>query len=111
MLSHSSRGAWIEIYAYSATGTVDVGRTPHGVRGLKLLPIFGGIFNICRTPHGVRGLKYPQTKPEIDGPLSHSSRGAWIEIYLHSNMSLDTLSHSSRGAWIEISPGAIFTPS
>ena len=56
------------------------GRTPHGVRGLKLLGAFGGL------------------RP---GP-SHPARGAWIEIpcaYLRIRY---LESHPARGAWIEI---------
>ena len=34
-LSHPTRGAWIEILAGAGAGAVGLGRTPHGVRGLK----------------------------------------------------------------------------
>ena len=56
-------------------------RTPHGVRGLKLgaaapgAGLAGG-----RTPHGVRGLKYNHITVDAEGPESHPTRGAWIEI-------------------------------
>ena len=35
-MSHPSRGAWIEIMVYTPSGRGSPGRTPHGVRGLKL---------------------------------------------------------------------------
>ena len=56
-----------------------------------------------RTPHGVRGLKFGD---ETDAHLvdeSHPSRGAWIEILLRSiGRTSSGQSHPSRGAWIEI---------
>ena len=81
--SHPARGAWIEISQVIPIATSRSGRTPHGVRGLKLaynmLPLFasGG-----RTPHGVRGLKYGKFRRGHNGDLSHPARGAWIEITL-----------------------------
>ena len=36
----------------------NVGRTPHGVRGLKSRITLLGAMVSGRTPHGVRGLKY-----------------------------------------------------
>ena len=79
------------------------GRTPHGVRGLKLrvLAAVGGqdgshpsrgawieirTFRgprrgkLCRTPHGVRGLKLAELADLIARFGSHPSRGAWIEM-------------------------------
>ena len=78
-------------------------RTPHGVRGLKLLQRGGGRFvrgshpsrgawiEIIvageakktaprRTPHGVRGLKCYTDGHTDEIMVSHPSRGAWIEI-------------------------------
>ena len=58
MMSHPSRGAWIEIYNELKVLNREEGRTPRGVRGLKLKP-----------------------SSQVDGQLmSHPSRGAWIEI-------------------------------
>mgnify|MGYP001657050476 CR=1 FL=1 len=34
--SHPARGAWIEIEEVPAGSTIEFGRTPQGVRGLKL---------------------------------------------------------------------------
>ena len=56
-VSHPSRGAWIES-KFVKTLRADTGRTPHGVRGLKVmysLALTPAV--LCRTPHGVRGLK------------------------------------------------------
>ena len=55
--SHPSRGAWIEILLLSFRGG-GIGRTPHGVRGLKYRKIVYSVQRRnSRTPHGVRGLK------------------------------------------------------
>ena len=56
--SHPSRGAWIEIDFNVYYRPRKWSRTPHGVRGLKLLVRF---WIACE-------------------PWSHPSRGAWIEI-------------------------------
>ena len=56
--SHPSRGAWIEIRTSCPQSTSCRSRTPHGVRGLKLLLLLARREGaIGRTPHGVRGLK------------------------------------------------------
>ena len=56
--SHPSRGAWIEIETTSIDMPEPESRTPHGVRGLKLLMVI--VLLAIST--------------------SHPSRGAWIEI-------------------------------
>ena len=58
VLSHPSRGAWIEI-------------------ALRSLIAYG---KHSRTPRGVRGLKYCRCKINPSAAGSHPSRGAWIEI-------------------------------
>ena len=57
--SHPSRGAWIEIGGGQPMRKQLIGRTPRGVRGLKLLQLTAEK-TVCngRTPRGVRGLKY-----------------------------------------------------
>ena len=55
--SHSARSAWIETSYPRNTRKDAIGRTPQGVRGLKLDPI-------------------PR---ESDFQTSHSARSAWIE--------------------------------
>ena len=55
--SHPSRGAWIEIAYWRVYALLANGRTPHGVRGLKLDRRRQPNRNDRRTPHGVRGLK------------------------------------------------------
>ena len=122
--SHPSRGAWIEI-AMSRPAYADYGRTPHGVRGLKSEPDDARLREARRTPHGVRGLKSNYAPRCRDCPVSHPSRGAWIEITTcavlrnssvcrtpHGVRGLKSRrcvrrgqereSHPSRGAWIEI---------
>ena len=57
--SHPSRGAWIEIGGGQPMRKQLIGRTPRGVRGLKLLQLTAEK-TVCngRTPRGVRGLKF-----------------------------------------------------
>ena len=56
-----------------------------------------------RTPHGVRGLKSRTAFASQPHPLSHPSRGAWIEIrWTCWCATRRRRSHPSRGAWIEI---------
>ncbi len=55
--SHPSRGAWIEIKQKLSSIGYKRRRTPHGVRGLKLLKDIMDELGTSRTPHGVRGLK------------------------------------------------------
>ena len=51
---------------------------------------------------GLKLVRYGQVTSEM---MSHPVRGAWIEIYKLSNMSLAKfMSHPVRGAWIEIKP-------
>ena len=100
------------------------GRTPHGVRGLKLSESFGvdmgavshpsrgawieitisggSVARRGRTPHGVRGLKCGGGCPLGCLPCRtpHGVRGLkyagmWVS-------DTDPRSHPSRGAWIEI---------
>ena len=129
LLSHPTRGAWIEIDTEWQMKESCPSRTPHGVRGLKLdcgeqdqeappsrtphgvrgLKLFHGRLRHPihrRTPHGVRGLKFLPPRPKLFDPGSHPTRGAWIEI---SPCVLvrwwTTPSHPTRGAWIEIPLG------
>ena len=55
------------------------GRTPHGVRGLKLAWTSWATCTISgRTPHGVRGLKSPVEHSKVavcDGRTPHGVRG------------------------------------
>ena len=43
------------------------GRTPHGVRELKLWAKVQIIRQTCRTPHGVRELKLEKSPPPPEG--------------------------------------------
>ena len=80
MWSHPSRGAWIEIGFRRDVGFLSVGRTPHGVRGLKSIQHRPEPAPERRTPHGVRGLKSMEKNSIQPIASSHPSRGAWIEI-------------------------------
>ena len=55
------------------------GRTPQGVRGLKLVGLLDVAIVHCRTPQGVRGLKQQNDRHQMAFFLSHSARSAWIE--------------------------------
>ena len=80
-----------------------MGRTPHGVRGLKLP---------CAVLVGLEELSHPawgawiEILTESSGLKAHGSHpawGAWIEILTPSSCLPDQLSHPAWGAWIEIS--------
>ena len=60
MLSHLTRGAWIEIEF-----------------GLAVMENV-----ISRTSHEVRGLKLKQPGKKSSAASSHLTRGAWIEMYI-----------------------------
>ena len=78
-MSHPARGAWIE--------TALVEMLKPGLRG--------------RTPLGVRGLKlqgFPYLRRAV---ASHPARGAWIETSVLSVINAVQGSHPARGAWIE----------
>ena len=83
-------------------GGIIAGRTPHGVRGLKSETTRCTFSADCRTPHGVRGLKYGGMKHAAMPLASHPSRGAWIEMTVKGQFNGIYGSHPSRGAWIEI---------
>ena len=100
--SHPSRGAWIEIGFGEMLRERRIGRTPHGVRGLKFEWRGTQVVPLCRTPHGVRGLKYPRDELPGHANRSHPSRGAWIEMLDGELTDEMEESHPSRGAWIEI---------
>ena len=58
IVSHLTRGAWIEIFVIKNTCRCHNSRTSHEVRGLKyclLHYVMGG--SLSRTSHEVRGLK------------------------------------------------------
>ena len=58
-LSLSSRRAWIEMLIITPGNKGEIGRSPHGERGLKSKskPAVGTL-TVGRSPHGERGLKY-----------------------------------------------------
>ena len=64
----------------------------------------GSALALGRTPHGVRGLKSAAIFTAVTLFASHPSRGAWIEISESGEDHIMAWSHPSRGAWIEISP-------
>ena len=78
--SHPVWGAWIEIgdVRYYVKG--GEGRTPCGVRGLKLYANYDEHAELCRTPCGVRGLKCLRAQGIDSEYKSHPVWGAWIEI-------------------------------
>ncbi len=102
-MSHSIRGAWIEINLLIPFATAKFSRTLYGVRGLKY-PLVGTFDAVSRrTLYGVRGLKFLARPGWYISNASHSIRGAWIEIINYLPSIYRFTSHSIRGAWIEIS--------
>ena len=123
--SHPSRGAWIENRYVDLRNGRAAGRTPHGGAWIEISLAFGRCVGVGRTPHGVRGLKYGPAAYRRDSGQSHPSRGAWIENapvtwtvdgapgrtphgvrglkYMGiRQQTFNDLSHPSRGAWIEM---------
>ena len=60
-----------------------------------------------RTPQGVRGLKLHPIGDELTRCASHSARSAWIETRRGLSGALLPQSHSARSAWIETSSAVI----
>ena len=58
-----------------------------------------------RTPHGVRGLKLRTMGARNDDGGSHPARGAWIETGPSRTARAFSSSHPARGAWIETKGG------
>ena len=56
-------------------------RTSRGVRGLKFISAHNVVHCFSRTSRGVRGLKLTFWGCPTITPVSHLSRGAWIEIF------------------------------
>ena len=104
VLSHLTRGAWIEISRNALPEDLKDSRTSHEVRGLKyshggkntypqrshltrgawieiLETIKFAVDHLSRTSHEVRGLKFCSNTERISCIVtSHLTRGAWIEI-------------------------------
>ena len=53
-------------------------------------------------PHGVGGLKSAFSVLVMVYPLSHPTRGGWIEMSSIPSLIFAVLSHPTRGGWIEI---------
>ena len=81
-----------------------LGRTPHGVRGLKFAALAKANETESRTPHGVRGLKciFHELMTHGLGRTPHGVRG--LKYDGEAQRGAHARSHPSRGAWIEISP-------
>ena len=79
-----------------------LGRTPHGVRGLKYRAWPGGAGRARRTPHGVRGLKFRlhYVLTSVQRRTPHGVRGLKCGELVDRDRQCG--SHPSRGAWIEI---------
>ena len=78
------------------------GRTPHGVRGLKLDRVPAELVHTGRTPHGVRGLKLWSMVVAATGAprrTPHGVRG--LKLRPDAQLGRRQASHPSRGAWIE----------
>ena len=101
-----------------------IGRTPQGVRGLKLYASHTTPCGSSRTPQGVRGLKPVVFTCHESPEESHSARSAWIETgyigavdsvapsrtpqgvrglkqFYTGRTTRGPGSHSARSAWIE----------
>ena len=61
--------------------------------------------SLSRTPHGVRGLKLISSALSGCREMSHPAWGAWIEIIPTNATEVFVKSHPAWGAWIEIASG------
>ena len=59
---------------------IELGRIPHGMRGLKSAYLIMENVKNCRIPHGMRGLKYRCCEAVKKVVKSHPAWDAWIEI-------------------------------
>ena len=75
LMSHPSRGAWIEMMLPTVSCTAAAGRTPRGVRGLKSAWLHG---------------RHPRSR-------SHPSRGAWIEMVYAVSVDGNSYGRTPRG--------------
>ena len=78
--SHPVRGAWIEILILLIRSLINLS---HPVRGawIEIDMVYKTLYRADgRTPSGVRGLKLKQEKPAVVVRRSHPVRGAWIEM-------------------------------
>ena len=57
----------------------ELGRAPHGARGLKLEWGWLAVGWLGRAPHGARGLKLGAAGTVTPSTASRPARGAWIE--------------------------------
>jgi len=72
------------------------------VRGLKPAQLRQRVTKtLGRTPRGVRGLKLADDSARVRVLLSHPARGAWIETAVRYHPGVKLGSHPARGAWIE----------
>ena len=102
--SHPAWGAWIEIrYPARARGQIQC-RTPHGVRGLKLLPLLCfGVVNVSHPAWGAWIEIMSLAAPVRQLARSHPAWGAWIEmLHILPTAHFSPRSHPAWGAWIEI---------
>ena len=123
--SLSSRRAWIEIVGEVGAGGDELGRSPHGERGLKsagrhelLAPseslssrrawieirpaVSACLSSVSRSPHGERGLKCVETSLSrvLRSRSPHGERG--LKSHPPHQTKPNIRSLSSRRAWIEI---------
>ena len=96
--SHPSRGAWIEMLYAAAEGGC---QWSHPSRGawIEIVYMANCTTALCgRTPRGVRGLKLHLSHQRLEArDASHPSRGAWIEIIRDVRSGFLTPSRTPRG--------------
>ena len=102
--SHPARGAWIEMLEYDVP-SARPRRTPARGAWIEIIPTEEMADpDAGRTPQGVRGLKLAYGQDRYRHLLSHPARGAWIEMPSPRPSPPPCRSHPARGAWIEIRP-------
>ena len=84
--SPPARGAWIEIYLCPLRQPEQLGRPPHGGRGLKYPQLRKRVYIVRRPPHGGRGLKWHpagRNRRKGCGRPPHGGRGLkfWLPCF------------------------------
>ena len=97
MLSQPTRAAWIEIIMCDTRVEWTFGRSPLGLRGLKLKGDYFYAQLGRRSPLGLRGLKCDHHNYGGVTQLSQPTRAAWIEIAIKAAREVGELRRSPLG--------------
>ena len=107
--SHSARSAWIEMRQTGNRGRATRVALRKECVDWNNYVIVYMLDRFGRTPQGVRGLKLSIRYQPRQDTKSHSARSAWIEITSAIATAEQNKSHSARSAWIEMHLPSLYT--